>query len=334
MAGKKAVAAPTEEVTTPAPVEEVATPPVQEEEVVALERIPKGSTAIANLNDIQSLALADADEDLGFEKGDVAIPFFRILQSNSPQVKRQNAKYVTDAEQGNFFNTATNRIWNGDTGVHVIPVAFMRQATLWLPRGEGGTAGGGFIKELTISDAEELLKLCTKSAKNKDLTPAMQLGSMARAEQLELVIAAMYYLILFNPESPDEYETVGFPLVSTQMKKARQWNAIIKNSRLPNPSGVGTYRPAMFGFSYKLTTVPESNVHGEWMGVRITQDKPLIKYVDGSVKEMFRDSGSLYLVARDFAELVKSGQAKVKPEQEIPDDGGSMGDDPDEKPPF
>lgn len=316
-----------------APTEEV--PGTPAEETVALEVIPKGSTAIANLDDIQSLALADAEEDLGFEKGDVAIPFFRVLQSNSPQVKRQNAKYITDAEQGMFFNTATNRTWSGDDGVFVIPVHFTRQATLWLPRGEGGTAGGGFVAELPVPDAEELLKRCTKSPKNKDLTPKMQLGSLTAPAELELVIAALYYLIIFNPEAPDEYETVAFPLVSTQMKKARGWNAVIKNSRLPNPSGVGTYRPAMFGFSYKFTTVPESNVHGEWMGVKIQQDKPLIKYVDGKVQEMFSGAGSLYLVARDFAELVKSGKASAKPEQEIVDDGGSMGnDDGDDKPPF
>jgi|GEM_PF-873739 len=327
MASKKTEAAPAAAVPSAAAE--------MQEETVAVEIVPRGSHAVATLDDIQSLALADAEEDLGFEKGDVAIPFFRVLQSNSPQVKRQNAKYIEDAEQGMFFNTATNRTWSGDDGVHVIPVSFMRQATLWLPRGEGGTAGGGFVAEIPVADAEELLKRCTKSAKNKDLTPKMKLGSMTAEAELELVIAALYYILIFNPEDASEFETVAFPLVSTQLKKARGWNAIIKNARLPNPTGVGTYRPAMFGFSYKFTTVPESNVHGEWMGVKIVQDKPLIKYVNGKTQEMFPGAGSLYLAARDFAELVKTGKAEAKPDQELADDGGSMGnDEDDEKTPF
>ncbi|HKU52551.1 MAG TPA: hypothetical protein VJQ25_08795, partial [Nitrospira sp.] len=89
------------------------------EEVVALEVVPEHAGAVTSLSDVQNLMMEDAQEDLGFERGDVAIPFLRILQSNSPQVKKQNAKYVIDAEAGMFFNTATNDIYSGDTGIYV-----------------------------------------------------------------------------------------------------------------------------------------------------------------------------------------------------------------------
>lgn len=315
--------------------------------------VPRSSNAVANLSDVQELMLADAEEDLGFGKDDVAIPFFRVLQSNSPQVKRQNAKYVIDAEAGQFFNTATQKTFSGDQGLFVVPVHFERQATLWLPRGEGAT-GGGFVAEIPMAVAEELLKACTKTPKGKDLTPTFtqeQVKGMnpnnTRAvmgletpKQCELVISAMYYMLIVNKEDPGWNEPVAFPLTSTQMKKSRTWNALIKNARLPNPNGVGTYRPAMFAYCYKLTTVPENNVHGDWMGVRILQDQPLLKYENGEPREQFAGAASLYLAARDFKALVASGKVRTIPDDDGGvDDGGSMGPETtlaegEEKPPF
>lgn len=290
---------------------------------------PKKS-ALVTMADLQSIALADAEEDLNFTKDDVAIPFLRVLQSNSPQVKKQNAKYVVGAEAGLFFNTATNRLWET---VYAIPVWFARQATLWLPRGEGG--GGGFVAELPLDRAMELLKQCERNDKNKDITPPIKMGNMQKAEPLELSIAGMYYLVVFNPEDPGEFETLAFPLTSTQMKKAKMWNALIKNARLPNPHGGSSYRPAMYGYAYKLTTVPENNTKGDWMGVKITAWAPLLAAPAAGqpLEEKFPGAASLYMAARDFEDLVKTGKVVAKA-VEVEDDGGSMGSEEDGPTPF
>lgn len=326
--------------------------PDQQEEVASFAIAPRSAGALVSMEEIGTLLVQDAEEDLGFGKDDVAIPFMRVLQSNSPQVKRQNAKYVEDAEAGQFFNTATQRTFDGDKGLYVVPVHFERQATLWLPRGEGG-GGGGFVAQIPMAVAEELLPKTHKSPKGKDLTPPFTeahvrsmdpsntraIIGLDTAKECELVISAMYYLLVINKEDPGWNEPVAFPLTSTQMKKSRTWNALIKNARLPNPNGPGTYRPAMFGFCYKLTTVPEQNVHGDWMGVRILQDQPLIKYENGVPTEQFPGAASIYLAARDFKDLVAQGKVKTIPDDDMEvthaDDGGNMGgEDPDEKPPF
>lgn len=290
------------------------------EETVALEVIPKNSAAVSTLQDVQNLMLADAEEDLGFEKGDIALPFLRILQSNSPQVKAKNPKHVDGAHDGHFFNSATNQTYDGDAGLDVIPVHFTRQATLWLPRGEND--GGGFVREVPMPEALELLKTCTKNDKNKDITPDGQ----------ELLIAAMYYLLIIDKAKGEFLSSVAFPLASTQMKKSRSWNAIIMNARLPHPSGTGSYRAPMHGFVYHLTTIPEQNAKGEWMGLKIQQDVPLLKYVDGQPKESFPGAANLYLMARDFRALVAQGKVKVKQDEEQYDDlGGGEGEGADGK---
>lgn len=293
-------------------------PSLPTEEVVATENVtlvPRGTTAVATLEDVQSLMLEDAEESLGFEKGDVALPFMRVLQSNSPQVKPKNAKYIDGAQEGSFFNTATNEVYDGDEGLYTVPVFFEKQATLWTPRGAEGT--GGFVAQLSVADALELLKRCTKNEKKKDITPADLKGPPGSINpdwgNKELTLAALYYLLVFKSmEDAADFRPVAYPFTSTQMKKSRSWNAIMQNARLPHPSGTGSYRAPMHGFVYHMTTIPESNAQGEWMGVRIKQGPPLLKYEGGKPVESFPGAANLFLAARDFREAVSSGKVKAQ----------------------
>lgn len=280
--------------------------------------VPRSTTAVKTLDDVQELLMADADEDMNFEKGDVALPFMRVLQSNSPQVKPKNAKHIDEAVEGTFFNTATNRIYDGDAGIYVVPCWFEKQATLWTPRGAEGT--GGFIAQISVADALELLKRCTKNEKKKDITPADLKGPAGSINpdwgNKELTLAALYYLLVFKSlEDAGTFEPVAYPFTSTQMKKSRQWNAIIQNSRLPHPSGTGSYRAPLHGFVYHLTTIPESNAQGEWMGVKIKQTTPLLKYEGGKPVESFPGAANLFLAARDFKEAVAAGRVRAKAEE-------------------
>lgn len=272
--------------------------------------IPEGAHAVANLGDVGALVEEDAGKvNHGFSKQDIAIPFLRILQSNSPQTLTKQPTYLDGAETGMFLNTATNELYPGE-GVTVVPVAFQRQATLWWPRDAGGPKGEkGFVREVPLVEAAALLKQCTKNDKNKDVTPEGQ----------ELVFAAMYYCLMVTPTG---FDMVAFPLTSTQLKKGRAWNALILGARLPNAAGT-LFNPKMYGFSYKLETVPESNAKGHWMGVKITRGEPLLKIVDGQWVEGFHNSGQLYLAARELEALVNSGRVQVK-QDDLRDDGGTM----------
>lgn len=299
----------------PTPIDESAV----ESEVTALV-VPKGSTAVRTMDDLEALMMQDSEQGDNFEKGDVALPFMRVLQSNSPQVKPKNAKYIDGAQEGSFFNSATNRVYDGDAGIFAIACWFEKQATLWVPRTTEG--GGGFVGQLSVPDALEILKRCTKNEKKKDITPADLKGPAGSINpdwgNKELSIAALYYLLVFPAgeggtfEEAANFEPVAYPFTSTQMKKSRSWNAIIRNARLPMPSGGGSYKAPMHGFVYHFTTVPESNAQGEWMGVKIKQMTPLLKYEGGKPVESFSGAGNLFLAARDFKIAVEGGTIKAK----------------------
>lgn len=318
--------------------------PVEEAELATgVSIVPHSTKAVKTMDDVEALMMQDSEQSDNFEKGDVALPFMRVLQSNSPQVKAKNAKYLDGAQEGSFFNTATNGIYDGDQGIFVVPCWFEKQATLWTPRGVEGT--GGFVSQLPVADALEILKRCTKNEKKKDITPADLKGPAgsinAEWGNKELSIAALYYLLVFkSKEDAASFEPVAYPFTSTQMKKSRSWNAIIRNSRLPMPSGAGSYKAPMHGFVYHITTIPESNAQGEWMGVKIKQDQPLLKYEGGKPVESFPGAANLFLAARDFRAAVESGTVKAKAQEgyddiEVGGEGGApKGKDEDDDMPF
>lgn len=313
-----------QETATAAPADKTTTQTQNEELATGVATVPKSSNAVQSLADVQNLMMEDADEDLGFEKEDVALPFLRILQSNSPQVKRQNAKYVDGAEAGMFYNTATGKIYDGIKGITAIPVHFQREATLWIPRtpdAKAGTqGGGGFVRSISMVEAKELLPRCTKNEKKKDITPKDYNAPDGSSNAgLELVIAAVYYMLIVDKDNVGVFEQVAYPMTSTQLKKARAWNAMVTNARIKGPHGL--FRPAMFGMAYTLSTVPESNTSGEWMGVKIVPDTPLIEYVDGAPVEKFPGAGQYYLAARDLKELVGKGKVTTKGDFDDTDTG-------------
>ena len=61
---------------------------------------------------------------VGFENvgaQEMAIPFLKIASSQTPEVKKSNAKFVEGLEQGHVFNSVTKEFY-GD--ILVVPCAF------------------------------------------------------------------------------------------------------------------------------------------------------------------------------------------------------------------
>jgi len=113
--------------------------------------------------EVSSSDLIPFDDDLlsagtGLEEAsadDYAIPFLRILQSMSPQLKKSDGKYIQGAEEGNFFNTVTESVYDGTEGVMIIPCAYKKKYIEWVTRGNGG----GFVSD---EHSASILKECKK----------------------------------------------------------------------------------------------------------------------------------------------------------------------------
>lgn len=270
--------------------------------VVRTDTEPDKNVAVISPQVAAIAAYLDEDQTQDFGREDVSLPFLRILQSNSPEVKRGDPKQIENAREGDFINTATQQVYSGDAGVVLVPVAFTRSYTEWVPR----DAGGGLARDWGTDGT--ILQYTTKSTTT---------GRDVLENGNEVVQAGQYYCLLVNPET-GEWEPVVVALSSTQLKKSRRWNTMIDSLIVEHPVTKKRFKPAMFYMSYAATTVPENNKRGSWMGWEIKKAKPVVEYPNGA---------EIYLNARELRESILRGDVKAQ----APDAGlASAAGDPHE----
>lgn len=263
------------------------------------------------------MSLAGIADDAGeftqqFEKGDLATPFLRVLQSLSPQLQKQKPEFIPGAEQGDFILTSTSRIIKGDQGVLVVPVHFEKSHTEWKPNRGGFVADHGPAFDV-----------------DRNATWDEGANTFILRNGNELAVGMLYYVYVVDPET-GATESAAFILSGSQMKKGRKWNSVMRSFQLKGPKGYFT--PPSFFLSYLVTTVPESNAQGSWYGVSIKSDKFTHQLPDGP---------DLYDRAKEFYRNVQSGTIKVQMDAsegatapaadeelpDLPDSDGSFGED-------
>jgi hypothetical protein len=239
----------------------------------------KKDTALA------AATMYEADADAGFEEADLdsyAIPFIRILQSNSPQCKKSDGAYVEGAEEGDIFNTATEEIAKGE--VKMIPCHFRHVFIEWRPR----DAGGGYVVEHNAADGQDLLSQCERD----------EMGHMVLPNGNWLVDTRMHYVLY---SAGDDYMPAVLSISSTQIKKSRKWLSTMKQFKLTKADG-SRFVPPTFAHLYSASTVPENNDKGSWFGWKFHRE--------GLVEDQ-----ALFDDAKAFRDAVREGKAETKHEE-------------------
>ena len=243
------------------------------------------SEETGNVTTKQSGALAKldfvADSGMGLEnmdKGDLALPFLKLLQSGSDETKKKHAKYVDGAEAGMFYNTVTKKLYNGEKGIEVIPVFYKMTYPEWAPfeRREG--------RPISNDRGPEILKETTQNNSNKDV---LSNGN-------EIIKTANHFVII-NGERP---EKALMTMKSTQLKVSRGWNSLMEDQFETDPKTGKSIPAPMFSRVYRLKSVENAGSNFSWHGYNIT----MVKKVD--------DVG-LYQMARDFYNSLKNAQQKT-----------------------
>lgn len=213
------------------------------------------------------------DAGMGFENVDAAsqtVPFLIVLQSQSPQIDS-----IVGAKAGMFFNTATKELF---TECIVIPCGFKRSFIRWAPRDEGG----GFKGEYSAIDVDQ----GNVEGLGKDSNGWPCIGNDKMSD-------TRAHFLLVKTEA-GHWEPAVLSLSSTQVKKSKLWITQMMNLRVEDVDGL---LPS-FSHSYKLTTVPESNVSGSWYGVNFEMNER-------------NNAVDLYAMAKAFNLEVSSGAVKT-----------------------
>ena len=243
------------------------------------------SEETGNVTTKQSGALAKldfvADSGMGLEnmdKGDLALPFLKLLQSGSDETKKKHAKYVDGAEAGMFYNTVTKKLYDGEKGIEVIPVFYKMTYPEWAPfeRREG--------RPISNDRGPEILKETTQNNSNKDV---LSNGN-------EIIKTANHFVII-NGERP---EKALMTMKSTQLKVSRGWNSLMEDQFETDPKTGKSIPAPMFSRIYKLESVENAGSNFSWHGYNITMLKKV-------------DNVGLYQMARDFYNSLKNAQQKT-----------------------
>lgn len=247
--------------------------------------------------DEELLSLGTGLEDTSPE--DFAIPFLQVLQALSPQLNKNDGKYIKGAEQGNIYNTVTGQAVDGDEGLIVVPCYYQKKYLEWAPR----ESGGGLINTHTSRD---ILAQTTRNER----------GQFVLSNGNYIAETAHFYVQICS-EDESEWSQAVIAMTSTQLSKARKWVSQMKQRRVKNSAGAMVEAP-MFLFKYRLKTIAEQNDRGSWYGWSIG--------LEGQATN--RD---MIMEGANFLKMIKSGEVQAKD----PDAGGVAGNDvPQDEVPF
>ena len=233
--------------------------------------------------DVMDDILEFAGEGAAYDSSEMQIPFVRILQAMSPQLKKREAEYIEGAEQGDMFNTVTKQFWTGEDGLIVIPCFQTTKYLEFTPREQGG----GFRGEIAATDP--ILQRTTRQGA-KEILPT---GN-------ELVKSDQHYCLIVAQDG--SYQPVVIDMKSSQLKVSRRWKTQIALQKVKHPKIGQSITPPLFANHWKFTTVEESNDQGSWFNYQIE--------LVGLIQDR-----NLMLEAKAFRDSVASGEVKAAPEE-------------------
>ena len=210
---------------------------------------------------------------------DLALPFLKVLGQLSPEVNKQNAKFISGAEPGMIVNSVTKEIYDGKKGIEVVPVHYERQYVEWQDRGATSTGA-----PVAIHKADsDIINTTTRDKNWKDRLP--------NGNYLENT--ANHFVILLG----DTPSTALISMRATQLKVSKTWNSLMLGLKMQGKNGLFT--PPTYSHIYNLKTVQMSNDKGTWFGWAVSKVGPV-------------SNKGVYEIAKAFAEKNSKGLVNVK----------------------
>tara|TARA_R100001460_G_scaffold14217_3_gene31950 strand:+ start:789 stop:1568 length:780 start_codon:yes stop_codon:yes gene_type:complete len=252
------------------------------------------AVAKAKSTDVSTDVLDDIFETAGdgasFDSSEMQIPFVRILQPMSPQLKKGKAEHIEGASQGDIFNNVTGQYWEGANGIVVIPCYQTTKYLEFIPREQGG----GFQGELAANDP------MVTGAKRDGSKEVLSNGN-------ELVKSDQHYCLIVGEDG--SFQPAVIDMKSSQLKVSRRWKTQIAMQKIKNPKTGQLVTPAVYATMWKLSVTEESNDKGDWFNYQVA-------------KESLVSNRDLLVEAKAFRESIQSGEVKAQPEPVDP-----VGDD-------
>ena len=234
----------------------------------------------------------ESDSTTGFEDvvaGDLVLPFWKLLQSLSPETRRAEPEFVKGAAEGMWIDSISKRLFKDIT---VVPCKMVTHYIEWNKR----TAGGGLVRNWGTDRL--VLDTCHRDDKTgRDVTPN-DTEIVATATWFCLVIAGKEINPTINEDEGTDVDLLSRAVITfsaTSLRASRLWVSQAQALRLKGRNGT-PYQPPMFAMSYLLNCTSTRNDQGSWV-------LPVVKAA-GWTSDY--DRASLIIKeAREYADLAK-----------------------------
>lgn len=176
-------------------------------------------------------------ENIGTD--DIKFPALRLAQAMSPEVKRSEAEYIDGLREGELFNSLNKHIYGED------PVRFIIINQLGHRNVQFDPNDRKVVIDGNVTDDDPRCQFTE------------QIVDGAKKRFKPLATRFYDYLILLLPQDGEksEPELLTLSLKSTQIKKAKELNTLLKTSKMPS-----------FSFVWLGTPVPERKGNNSWYG--------------------------------------------------------------------
>lgn len=198
--------------------------------------MPNKSAEPKNVAVLDFVALDD--NLVGFEQitqETMGIPFIRILQKLSPQLDKNESEYLEDAEEGLFFNTITKEVYG--SSIACVVLKFEHVYIEWRPN------RGGFVGYHSVENAARI-------AVDK---------TFGKWETKDGNLLQENYVYLLLIKGHEKEGIVVFPLASSMIKTAREWNRLMTTHLMDNGQKALPYY-----LVWSIKTEYKSNEKGNW----------------------------------------------------------------------
>lgn len=247
----------------------------------------------------------------GTRQAEKQFPGLRIIQSNSPQLKRGEPAYDPDAKPGDILNNATGERWEGEKGLDIVIFGKDYHYGEWIPIDDGG----GF-RGMHMPDERLVQDLIRQYGRFKPLPWVNGNG-----EKVELVETGQ--LFTFYGDSPIAAETAQpayISLSSTMMPVYQRWLSRHAGWRYKQQDG-SMKEAALWAYVWRLTTAYQSKGQYSWFVFRLEPvgGKPMESLTAVHDRALFGMAKSAF---DDFrAGMIKAAQDEQQPgedREEVP----------------
>jgi len=188
----------------------------------------KKSSNEMEISDVRPDYLGDevrGQENVGME--DLTIPRLDVLQSLSPQRKKNDPAYIEGAEEGMLFNTVTGQLYG--ESIYFVPVYYRKEWLIWKKQNKGGGFMGSFDTELEA---------------------ATEFSEKGYDGDYEIVDTGNHFGLIFSDEN--DVEEICISMAKSKAKVSRQLNTLVKMA--------GGDR---FSRVYKISATEDQNKEGQ-----------------------------------------------------------------------